>query len=85
MLEEILKEIEQRVKNYWDNNPGEFVDVCAGLRQAEDIIHKHMNDGWIPVEESLPKCEEEVYIITERGTRTTAMYEDGTMPDDESM
>ena len=27
-------------------------DVC------KDIIHKHMNDGWIPVEERLPDKEE---------------------------
>ena len=23
----------------------EYVDICAGLREAEDIIRKHMNDG----------------------------------------
>lgn len=39
---------------------------------------------WIPVTEKLPKCEEEVYIQTKKGTITTAMYEDGTMPDEES-
>lgn len=41
--------------------------------------------GWIPVEDFLPECEQEVYIITEQGTRTTAMYENGTMSDDESI
>lgn len=32
----------------------------------------------------MPKCEEEVWIITERGTQTSAMYEDGTMLDKNS-
>lgn len=26
-----------------------------GLLEARDIIQKHMNDGWIPVEERLPE------------------------------
>ena len=40
---------------------------------------------WIPVTERLPKCEEEVYIQTKNGTMTTAAYEDGTMPNEESI
>ena len=39
---------------------------------------------WIPVTKRLPKCEEEVYIQTKNGTITTATYEDGTMPNEES-
>jgi hypothetical protein len=40
---------------------------------------------WIPVSERLPECEEEVWIQTEKGTVTTAMYEDGTMEEDDSV
>ena len=40
---------------------------------------------WIPVTERLPKCEEEVYIQTKNGTMTTALYEDGMMPNEESI
>ena len=40
---------------------------------------------WIPVTKRFPNCEEEVYIQTKKGTITTAMYEDGTMPDEESV
>lgn len=40
---------------------------------------------WIPATEGLPKCEEEVYIQTKNGTMTTAAYEDGTMPNEESI
>lgn len=53
MLEKILKEIEQRVSYYRDNATAEYADICAGLREAQDIIRRHMNDGWIPVTERL--------------------------------
>lgn len=44
MLEKILEEIEQRVSYYRDNATAEYVDACAGLREAQDIIRKRMND-----------------------------------------
>ena len=40
---------------------------------------------WVSVEERLPECEEEVFIQTERGTRTTAIYEDGTVREEDSI
>ena len=54
-LEKILEEIGQRVNYYKEHATLEYVDICAGLREAEGIIRKHMNDGWIPVECKLPK------------------------------
>ena len=42
------------------------------------------NQRWIPCSERLPECEQEVWIQTNRGKKTTAMYEDGKMPEDES-
>lgn len=59
-LEKILEEIEQRVDYYREHATLTYVDICAGLREAEDIIRKHMNDGWIPVEERLPEAGEHV-------------------------
>ena len=44
-LERILEEIEQRVNYCKEHATLEYVDICAGLREAEDIIRKHMNDG----------------------------------------
>ena len=38
---------------------------------VEDIIRKHMNDGWIPVEERLPAEGEEVLITTDVGLIAT--------------
>ena len=62
-LEKILEEIKQRVEYYRDNATAEYVDVCAGLREAERIIRKHMNDGWIPAKERWPE-EAGVYDFT---------------------
>ena len=55
MLEKILEEIIEQLKE-----EGCIVDNDAGNR-AEEIIRKHMNDGWIPVEERLP--EDNKYIL----------------------
>ena len=63
-LEKILEEIEQRVNYYKEHATLEYVDICAGLRESEGIIRKHMNDGWISVEKyGLPK-DEGVYDLT---------------------
>ena len=51
-LEKILEEIEQYRKQASDN--GNF-NVAAAHEKDMDIIRKHMNDGWIPVEERLPE------------------------------
>ena len=54
-LEKILEEIEQYRKNASDN--GNF-NASAAYEKAMSIIRKHMNDGWIPVEERLPEKNE---------------------------
>ena len=86
VLEKILEEIEEETKQ--EDAPiycGDVeIDGYVRMSVVEDIIRNHMNDGWIPVDERMPKCEEEVWIITERGTQTSAMYEDGTMLDKNS-
>lgn len=90
-LEKILEEIRVKaieLKNtYWADDERHLTGkgVEAMCVQVEQVIRKHMNDGWIPVEKALPRCEEEVFIQTERGTRTTAMYEDGTMREEDSI
>lgn len=43
------------------------------------------NNTWILCSERLPECEQEVFITTERGTVTTAMYEDGNMTEYDSL
>ena len=36
--------------------------------RIEEIIRKHMNDGWIPVEERLPEDEEMVLVTCQTKT-----------------
>lgn len=61
-LEKILEEIEQRVNYCKEHATLEYVDICAGLREAEGIIRKHMNDGWISVDDKLPEDDVDVLI-----------------------
>lgn len=56
-LEEILEEIDQEKKLCLEiDNGDEFNAGALDMANAiKDIVRKHMNDGWIPVEERLPK------------------------------
>ena len=54
-LEKILEEIDIKIA-------GSMGKKREGLLEARKIIRKHMNDGWIPVEERLP--EEKVNPIS---------------------
>ena len=56
-LEKILEEIDEMIDGY-RKNPDliteNITDFCYGLIRAKDIIRRHMNDGWTPVEKELP-------------------------------
>lgn len=52
---EILEEIDAKIA-------GSMGRKGEGLLEAEDIIRRHMNDGWIPVDEQMP--EEKINPIT---------------------
>ena len=57
-LEKILEEIDQEKKNIALSPKYTTGYVLAQIRMAdriEDIIRKHMNDGWISVDERLPE------------------------------
>lgn len=69
-LEKILEEIEEGTCTF--ELLGRGVDFVA-IDWVRDIIRKHMNDGWIPVEESLTEGLQEVWISTRNGTER-AMY-----------
>ena len=76
-LEKILEEIDETIDRY-GNNPHideKVTDLCHGMNIAKDIIRKHMNDGWIPVDERLPEEGQEVWVSAKtdcvrRGTYT---------------
>lgn len=65
-IEQILEELEEKKKKCLDIvkieiDPVEITihrEQYKGMRMAEDIIRKHANDVWIPVEERLPKYKE---------------------------
>lgn len=62
-LDKILEEIEE-IGNI------QFQSYTKPLIAVEDvikIIRKHMNDGWIPVEERLPENEAREYIDAKYG------------------
>ena len=56
-LEKILEEIDETIERYGKNPyiDEKVTDLCYGLNIAKDIIRKHINDGWISVEERLPE------------------------------
>ena len=80
-LEKILEDIDQEVKEYMEIDFGD--EYNAGIKDmakiAKKIIRKHMNDGWIPVEERMPEEPKEnpefegkkikLYLVTVKGTK----------------
>ena len=54
-LEKILEEIDAKIAESMGKKR-------EGLLEADRIIRKHMNDGWIPVEDRLPEEGEEVLV-----------------------
>lgn len=62
ILEKILEEMKESSitvatskEHYIHPQDGRFVEEVVLLDDIEKIIHKHMNGGWIPVEERLPE------------------------------
>ena len=55
-LEKILEEIEKAKGEPWYrlNNYDVRHKLDGAINRIADIIRKHMNDGWIPVERELP-------------------------------
>lgn len=90
MLEEInnlyVDETDFGVECNMENRSDIACDNCYEcIKEAcKNIIRKHMNDGWIPAWKP-PESEKEVLILTDRGTITTAIYEDGTVPEERSI
>ena len=63
-LEGILEEIDETIERYGKNPyiDGKVTDICYGLNIAKNIICKHMNDGWIPVEDGMPEPYQQVLV-----------------------
>lgn len=82
-LKKILEEIDQEVKEYMEIDFGD--EYNAGIKDmakmSKKIIRKHINDGWIPVEERLPTKEEcekdnnEFLVQVDSGERFSCEYD----------
>lgn len=74
-IEKILEELEEKKKKCLDIvkieiDPVEITihrEQYKGMRMAEDIIRKHANDGWIPVDDRLPEKNE--YFVETSGDK----------------
>ena len=94
-LEKILEEIDQEKKDAVlsvEHTTGYKAGQISMAEKIENIIRKHMNDGWIPVEERLPEVPDDIedeycpeFNVTIKGASraTTLKYSpDGTWFDD---
>ena len=81
-LEKVLEEIDQEKKDAvlsTKHTTGYKAGQICMAEKIEDIIRKHMNDGWIPVEERMPEEPKEnpefegkkieLYLVTVKGTK----------------
>ena len=61
-LEKILEETDKTTDEY---GMVDYVndEPVISKNQAKDIILRHMNDGWIPVEECLPEDGTDVLVV----------------------
>ena len=69
MIEKIMEEIEEATRQedapiYCGNME---VDGYVRMSRVEEIIRKHMNDGWIPVEKALPEYGKKVLAYGKSG------------------
>ena len=74
-LEKILEEIDETIERYKENANVEAVDICCGMKVAKKIIRKHMNDGWIPVEEPPKKDYTAVFAVDKHDYYFVAVYD----------
>ena len=71
-LEKILEEIDREKKRASlspDCSNEHAVTEIILLEKIEKIIRKHMNDGWIPVEERMPEEKKSVLVQWEKYDR----------------
>ena len=78
-LEKILEEISRQMELSTSKEYRRGWNACKD--RLMNIIRKHMNDGWIPVEERLPIPNKEIWVTVKRNgnvsTSTDGMTEKG--------
>lgn len=76
VIEDIIREINNASRRMRTNEIPAKYYRAIGTRKAEEIIRKHMNDGWIPVEERLPENAEDVIATLANGEGITLAWYD---------
>lgn len=76
-LEKILEEIEQAKREPWYrlNNYDVKHKLDGAINRIVDIIRKHINDGWIPVEEPPKKDYTAVLAVDKHDYYFVAVYD----------
>ena len=77
-LEKILEEIDQEKKNAAlsiRHTTGYKAGQIRMAERIEEIIRKHMNDGWIPVEEHPKKDYTTVFAVDKHDYYFVAVYD----------
>ena len=73
VLEKILEEIE--VSSVYAKTRDGYGALCVPIGTIERIIRKHMNDGWVPVEEKPKKDYETVFAVDKNDYYFAAVYD----------
>lgn len=68
-------------RELWSDKPREvqdkdILDFNRDIESVRDFIRKHMNDGWVPVEERLPEYNKTV-LVCQRGGAIDVAWHDG--------
>lgn len=76
MLEKILQEIKEAA--IFMQTMSGYGAMCVSTGAAERIIRRHMNDGWIPVEDGLPETNTKVDVTFREWMPYSKKYRYGT-------
>lgn len=74
-LEKILEEIDREIEERRKDPEMRDVDICYGLNRAKEIIRRHMNDGWISVEQKPKKDYIAVLAVDKHDYYFVAVYD----------
>ena len=77
ILEEIRKAFEENTEYIADEDGYHHfvIDGCTATYLVNQIIRKHMNDGWIPVEEHPKKDYTAVFAVDKHDYYFVAVYD----------
>lgn len=87
-VDALIADIKKNNNENFEKSDWSSKQVCELLEESIKMPHLQPKSQWISVDERLPECETEVFVLAVSSygnkTVTTAIYEDGKMPEDES-